>query len=470
MWTQRVRFDPVRFGRGALLAMSLAGAAVLAVRVPQWSEKYTIASAALLIVTLAALTAVLAYVGLRGTEVAVRRTLLELGALGITLLALELAVALWKPDESDRLLYDRRVAERLDIPFDARRLSKVVLDLRRQGIDAYPGIGRQWGLEPQVAPQLPPGLYPLSHASDALIVECNEHGRYLTYRSDDWGFNNPAGLLDSGDIDIALVGESYILGHCLPAEHSLAGRIRQRFPRTANLGMASTTTLTELGSFREYVEPLEPRIVVWAVNPHFIFDREELQNPVLRRYLEPTYSQHLIERQPEVDRLVREISIPVQAEVDQRATSAADARWKSRLADAFTFPVLREQVNQLLPTRESGHPGPDLSIFLRALQVAKDASGRWGGQFIVLLTPLYAEVVADQMHEDLRHAHLAREIRRLGIPVIDGARMFKAQPDPAGLFTMRTNNHPTAEGYALLADAVLREIRTTPSDQRLATR
>ena len=181
-------------------------------------------------------------------------------------------------------------------------------------------------------------MYPLSHARNVTVVECNESGRYHSYRTDEWGFNNPPGLVTRGDVDVALVGESYMFGQCLPESQSVAARIRSRYPRTANFAMAGNRTLSQLGGFREYVEQIRPRIVLWAVNPDYVVAEEELSDPVLTRYLDPEFSQGLLERQDEIDRLVRTLAPPVQAELDWRAEHDAEQarleRWQRVLAAA----------------------------------------------------------------------------------------------------------------------------------------
>ena len=53
----------------------------------------------------------------------------------------------------------------------------------------------------------------------------------------------------------------------------------------------------------------------------------------------------------------------------------------------------------------------------------------------------------------------------MGIPIVDGVDLFERHADPASLYTMRINNHPTAEGYALLADRVLDEIQAVNARQ-----
>lgn len=237
-------------------------------------------------------------------------------------------MTVWAPIISSPQLTRKQAADKLGLPFDIRTVSQVVADLRREGVDALPSVSRSWYVQPEVRKRFPEGLLPLSQLSRALIVECNERGDYLTYRTDNFGFNNPPDLLAAGAatkaIDMAVVGESNAVSDCLPTEQSLVGRLRLTWPRTPNFAMSGTH-----------------------------------------------------------------------------------------------------------------------------------------GHFVALIVPLYAEVVAQDLPPALRHAHLRTVLAREGIDVIDGAALFLRHPDPASLYTMRINNHPTPEGYALLSDYVREHLATT---------
>ena len=124
------------------------------------------------------------------------------------------------------------------------------------------------------------GLLPLSNVSSTNVVECNEGNGYFVFRSDEFGFNNPPGLA-SGPVDIAIIGESLALGHCVPPSTSAVDRIRNRFPRTANLSVTGSRVLAQLGVFREYVEPLEPPVIVWFLNLNYAEARDESSQPLL---------------------------------------------------------------------------------------------------------------------------------------------------------------------------------------------
>ena len=445
--------------RTLLLAFSLFSASFLMLQVSEWREgffKPGVLSGAAILTTIVLASA---YVAIRGRSSTAKRIVCELAALGAVLVAVEVAIVAWTPNPKDPRALRERAAARLGLPFDSRDASQVVRDLRRKGIDAMPGLDATWPLLPELRRRLPTGLYPLSHASNAVVVQCNESGRYFLYRTDEWGFNNPRGVLAAGDIDVALVGESYFQGFCLPGSQSLAGRIRKNYPRTANFAVAGNRLLGQLGSFREYVEPTRPRVVLWAVNPHFAVMDKETRDPTLARYLDPTYSQHLLAQQHDIDRLVRALANPAQIELDRQAQIKARSARVERYQKAWLLPETREQIGRLVGDSSPAGKGPDLAEFEESLRLAKRATERWGGNLIVVLLPIYAEVVAGQIEGTLRHDHLAKVVDGLGIRVVDGVDLFERYADPASLYTMRINNHPTAEGYALLADRVLAEIQ-----------
>jgi hypothetical protein len=389
----------------------------------------------------------------RGVRVG-RRLARELSLLGVSLIAVETLLAIWVPDTQSPQLIRKSAADKLGLPFDTRTHSEVVAQLRDDGVDALPGSSRDWPLSSFVHARLPAGFYPLSHASNASIVECNERGEYLVYQTDEFGFNNPRGLLAQNRLGIAAVGESYTLGHCVPHEHSLIGLLRKVYPRTANFAMAGGASLSQLASFREYVEPLRPPVVLWMVNWTSIVNEDELNDPVLTRYLDPTFSQHLRERQSEVDRVLRTLAIPAQAERDRAARLAIERAEARRFMDIPFIPRLRDR--QYIGFWRSA-ARPDLRLFVQIVTLANETTQRWGGNFILVILPSYAEVVR-ATKSPLRNERMMRVLTDRGISVIDGLPPFLSQRDPAGLYPMRIQNHPTPEANALLADHLVQEL------------
>ncbi len=407
--------------------------------------------------------AALAYVALRKSANARRLVAVEIVMVVVALLAVETLIAVFAPQTPSQQMTRARVADKLGAPFDLRTKSEVIDELRAQGTDALPGISLGWPRQAFVRQQLPEGLYPLSHASRAPIVECNENGRYLVWESDEIGFNNPPGLVSGGQVAIAAVGASFTLGHCVAREASLLGHLRSRYGNVANFGLAGGGALTMLAAFREYVEPLRPPLVLWIMHPRTAATEGEMADPVLSRYLEQDFTQRLWQRQGEIDALWRELSIPVQYEFDRRSKLSIDAAARQRYTG---IPLLSQLRDRVQPGGGSDGAGRiDLSPFMSSVRLAQSTTRSWGGEFVVVMMPLYEEIVAGQLPPSLHHDRLAAMLRAANVTTIDAAAFFARQPDVAHLYTMRINSHPNPDGFAVLSNFVMTEL-----DQRLPAR
>ncbi len=462
--SQRRGGDYILISRAVLLAFAVAFAAVIPLRSDAWFANYRVGGAVLMVVLTAATAILLLGVSIKWKDARVKRVAAEMVALGFALLLLEVSLRIWKPEvliadrSARKALVARETAQKLGQPFDVRTISQVVADMRAQGVDALPRISREWPRNPRVRKHLPPGLYLLSHASEVAVVECNESGEYLVWRTDEFGFNNPPGLVAAGAIDIAAVGESATLGHCLPRERSVLGLIRKEFPHTANFGLAGTRTLSQLASFREYVEPLKPRVVLWLVNPPYADPKEEADEPLLRRYLDPAFSQGLLNRQPEVDHFVRKLAIRAELQRQQIIDSELATTRLSRIDRVLRLTTVRSRLT-LGDQFARPPPQPDFRLFVRTLRLVKQTTEAWGGRLIVVVLPSFEEVVDHSLSSGLRHETLVPLVKSLGIPVINGPALFLRQPDPARFFSMRLDSHPNQHGYALLATAIIRHLR-----------
>jgi hypothetical protein len=173
--------------------------------------------------------------------------------------------------------------------FDQRGWLEVVKDLRGQGIPAVAVSGVDaWLQSPPLIDDRP--LVPLAGVPHATTVLCNETGRYVTYESDRFGFNAPDEQWNA-HVSVALVGDSFVEGWCVPRDDSFGGLIRREIPTTLNVGFASLGPLSELGTIREYVASHRPAHVFWFfyTGNDLVTDLPlELESPVLRRYVEPT--------------------------------------------------------------------------------------------------------------------------------------------------------------------------------------
>ena len=194
---------------------------------------------------------------------------------------------------------------------DTRSKIKVIEDLRSIGIDAYPNVsGSQFistnGLTNPLSEE---NIYPLGAISNKTTVYCNESGKWAIFESDEHGFNNPKGLYLKNNVDIMLTGDSFAEGACVKPNESIAAILRASGLNVISLGKGGNGSLLEFASFKEYVEPLQPKVVLWV---HYANDIEDLrkkgmESSFLMNYItEDNFSQNLISRQDEIDDVLKD--------------------------------------------------------------------------------------------------------------------------------------------------------------------
>lgn len=408
----------------------------------------------------------------------VARLLIETAALGVSVLIIECGLTAFASvgptiaNPGPGLQLERaRIAAKMHLPFDLRTKSQVVAELRTQGIDAYPGFSRDALIHRQVKERFGGALYPLSMIANSRMVECNESGQFQSFVTDEFGFNNPPGLMAQGHPTIAAVGSSYTLGHCVPGVQGFMYRVREQYPRTLNFGMAGSHVVTMLATMREYIEPLRPPLVLWVLYPNAI-GSYELSDPILHGYLQPGFTQHLLERRPEVERLLRQNIVELQQEIDHKQASDYALSQRGRWRRVLRFSELRERMKESAVPMLKGlmfrpRPLTDFSQSLSIIAQARDTVASWGGELVVVLIPTFEEVVAKQIPADRTNERLVALLSPLGVHLINGVPLFRAQKDPAALYNLRSNNHLNQAGHLLLGNFIVADLAS--HDPELAT-
>jgi GNAT superfamily N-acetyltransferase len=373
---------------------------------------------------------------------------------------------------------DRIQRWRLPSGFDRRTRLEVLADLRQKGVAAIPhpsshGYLRDRGDGTFVSQFASEGreFLPLGGVRGRTAVVCNENGQYLIVQPDRYGFNNPPSVWEMPSVAVAAVGDSFTYGICVDPAESYIGRIRKAHPATINLGITSNGPLFELATLKEYLPAVKPRLVLWFFFENDIEDIEfERRDALLMRYVrEASFTQNLRDRQADIDRLVTQFL--ADRETKARQQLADDARFTRRTRDFLEATRLRALIRD---TRQymfgepdaKGLPENDWRLFDEILGEADRTVRSWGGRIHFVYLPTLRRfgvpvgvrlTMLPKDYMDALHTRVLDVARRHGFPITDLTATFMNHPNARrDLFSPIF--HYTAEGYRLVADAVLADM------------
>ncbi|HEU5255988.1 MAG TPA: hypothetical protein VFU28_08365 [Vicinamibacterales bacterium] len=301
---------------------------------------------------------------------------------------------------------------------------------------------------------------PLSGVPHATTVMCNEAGTYVAYESDRFGFNNPDRQWDIPP-QVALVGDSFVEGWCVPREESFAGRIRETVPATLSVGYTGHGPLAELGTIREFVEPRRPAQVFW-----FFYEGNdlttdlprEMESAILCRYLEPEFSQQLEEHEAV---LGEEMRRRYDSKLAQEPVAAAPSSSVMGIVKLRSSRRLINSVRIRPPHNAPEQTGDQLPLLRRILAEAKRTVEGWGGSLHFVYLPDLPLVVGES--NPANHDRVLGVTAELGLDVVDLLPDFEKHSSPRSLFPYEEGRHLVrtlglhynAAGHRLVARRVL---------------
>lgn len=363
-------------------------------------------------------------------------------------------------------------------PADMRTRFRLIEELHEHGNPVVAPINFMVSNDADMKAINTSGLVPLSGISNQETIYCNELGTFSRYRSDEHGFNNPAGLYRLGALDIAAVGDSFTHGACVGADENFIAHIRKKFPKTLNFGWLANGPLLELATLREYVRPFHPRVVLWFFVENDLVDlNDEKKLPLLRKYLDRGFSQTLLGRQAEIDRVLsRYFETKMEQQSARLRQLKPDLDLRGLFADTLRLAQTRKRVHRMKieVTKGERHEGAerDFALFKKVLEAANEEVMSWGGTFYFVYVSGW-EYLANRDDKDF--------VSRYGIPNTDRAKVlsiaeaagakiidlypeFASQPDPLAYFPFKMFAHYAPEGYALGAKAIINRLsRDLPS-------
>lgn len=353
--------------------------------------------------------------------------------------------------------------------FDKRSKIEVVMDLRSEGIAAYPSFAPEKMFDKPLFLDEEP-LVALAGLSDASTVLCNEIGEYYVYQSDRYGFTNPSSAWSASPAAV-LIGDSFTQGWCMPGGLSYAERLRARNPALLNLGINGDGPLSELATLREYAADLRPQRLVWIYfEGNDIEDlSKELASPVLSKYLaDGSFRQGLAARSAEVDGAIKShLDALIQAQASDE-WGAVLGRWRSELPDKLRLWMRLWHVRGLLGLTDLKRDWPmpqyrrdrsegEVELALGSiLSEAKAEVESWGGRLYFVYLPAHRTFAYGIEHP--WRARVLRMAKERGIQTLDLLPAFAALEDPLSMYPFRKNGHYTREGNQFVADEIAKFI------------
>ncbi len=152
-------------------------------------------------------------------------------------------------------------------------------------------------------------VFLLSSISNKNTITCNESGKYLIYKSDRYGFNNPDNLWDN-DVEGVVIGDSMTLGECVDKSEDIVSLLRNSLKKNyINLGMGGNGPIIELGILKEITQIINPKKIIWIYHEgNDLLDiYNEEKNSILIKYLIPSFSQTIFKHQKYLDSKINEI-------------------------------------------------------------------------------------------------------------------------------------------------------------------
>ena len=385
----------------------------------------------------------------------------------------------WMPFDS---LFDAPtwwVAKEEGRSFDKRSKIEVVIDEQRAGRNTFPSV-----VPDQVRGALlnkGQRIVPLGGIANQRVVTCNESGEWVFTNTDEHGFNNPTGSFESTPIDALLIGDSYAFGECVQQSDTIAGNLRAKNIKAVSLGYGGVGPLYELAVLSEYGPMLHPRHVFWLYfdrnDPLDLQEETADKNSFLKRYYTDGYTQHLVDRQDEIDivlrryvrNVIRDETTMLEATIESRKELEVwlinHFKWLHRYENSRPMRFvklwrLRSVIfgQDLVRTYiEDRQPKVGENLKTTLLMAKRRVTG-WGGKLIFVYLSDRARHLKWRSDNWRQRKTVLSMAEDLQLPIIDIAGIWEQHNDPMPFFAHGRGSHYTKEGYLFVANQMVQAI------------
>ena len=300
----------------------------------------------------------------------------------------------------------------------------------------------------------------LSGFANARTILCTPPGGMLAYTADRYGFNNPDHVYNL-PVDIALIGDSFVEGFCLPEGKDLTAALRTQSGENAvSLGIRGNGPLIELATLGRFGPELRPNHVIMA-----FFEGNDWKN--LEFELTEPWLREALDEQAEFGSTLPALAMTerrswklIQTLTEKPVSNFELMRRTSLPRNFFALHRVGLALGIVYPKAPSAIPE-----FESVLKRMKSTVESWGGRLSLLYIPqlgrfnglLPTDFVFDQLRILVKDAADLADVE-----VIDLVPALHAETNPSRFYG--TDGHFTEEGAAFAA-TYLSEFLKKPNGQ-----
>lgn len=286
------------------------------------------------------------------------------------------------------------------------------------------------------------------------MLMCSVYGDPVTYRPDRYGFRNPDSVYND-DIEVMLLGDSFVEGFCLDDGRDMASHLRTEIPQLVNTGHRGAGPMLELATLGRYGPELKPDLTVFAFfagnDWRNLYREKEIS--WLTPVLDPGTKFGPAKHSPEQVEIASQV---VQDWWKTTTLSYKDFLRKQRIIRNFFALQKTSEIIGIHYARAT-KPTP---VYAQVLERAADIVTQWDGELVVVFIPparrFQGLVSQDFIHDPLR-VMVKEAADQAGLRLIDLTDAFEATDDPKSLFA--ADSHFNEEGAKLAASTIAKGLR-----------
>jgi hypothetical protein len=308
-------------------------------------------------------------------------------------------------------------------------------------------------------------LHPLSGISNRMTIDCNENGYFSIFSSDRFGFNNKNSNWDLKNIDLLLVGDSFVNGACVNYKDTINGNLEKikKNLKILNIAKGGNGPLSEYAALREYLPYVNPNKIVW-----FYFEgndlenlNDELKNSILSKYINDfNFSQNLFYKQNSIDNFLNE---HLKSEIQYREKNI---KKKNKIIDFIKLNKLirfkNEKIYNIKLYYNKKNKNYIFNQFSEIIFFASELAKNKKSEFYFVYLPDLRRYSDSENKKNLFYKEEIIEIvKKLKIPIIDlDKELFAEQIEPLLLFPkVIPPVHYNEKGYYLVSRIIAKKLK-----------